>query len=218
MASTEPEDGARIAVWDLPVRIVHWAIALLVGLSWWTAEEDMLDWHYRSGMALLGLVVFRLVWGLIGSSTARFSSFVRGPRTIADYLRGRRGFVLGHNPLGALSVVALLFMLTLQVGLGLFASDEDGFLTGPLSGLLDEATIEKVTDLHEATFDVLKWLIALHAAAILYYLLVRRKNLVGPMITGRAAAPPGTEPMRRAGARRFLIAAGIAAGIVYALF
>lgn len=215
--STTDSAAARVAVWDLPVRLVHWAIAVLVAFSWWTAEEEMLDWHYRSGMALLGLVVFRLVWGLIGSSTARFASFVRGPRTILDYLRGRSRFVLGHNPLGALSVLALLLMLSVQIGLGLFAADEDGLLSGPLSHLIGEETVESVTELHETSFDVLKWLIALHVAAVLYYLLVRRKNLVAPMITGRTAAPEGTMGMKRAGAVRFLLAAAIASGAILAI-
>lgn len=208
----------KVAVWDLPVRIVHWAIAVLVAFSWWTAEEEMLDWHYRSGIALLGLVVFRLVWGVIGSSTARFSSFVRGPRTILDYLRGRREFVLGHNPLGALSVLALLFMLAVQIGLGLFAGDEDGMLSGPFSHLIDEETVETVTELHATSFDVLKWLIVLHVGAILFYLLVRRKNLVGPMITGRAGAPEGTAPMAAAAGWRALVAALIAFAAVSAIW
>ena len=216
-SATDAGAAARIVVWDLPVRIVHWLIALLVPFSWWTAEEEMMGWHYRSGLAILGLVVFRLVWGVIGSSTARFSAFVRGPRTIVDYLRGRTEFVLGHNPLGALSVLALLAMLSIQVGLGLFAADEDGLLSGPLSDLIDEETVETVTDLHESSFEVLKWLIVLHVAAIVYYLLVRRKNLVGPMLSGRTAAPRGTLPMVRAGAARFLVAAAIAGGAVWAI-
>ena len=215
--STTDAPAARVAVWDLPVRIVHWAIAVLVGFSWWSAEAETLEWHYRSGVALLGLVLFRLVWGVIGSSTARFSGFVRGPRTILDYLRGRSEFVLGHNPLGALSVLALLFMLSLQLGLGLFAADEDGLLSGPLSHLLDEETVETVTELHETSFEVLKWLIALHVAAVLYYLLVRRKNLVSPMLSGRTAAPEGTAGMKPAGPARFLIAAAVAFGTVWAI-
>ena len=177
----------------------------------------MLDWHYRSGMALLGLVVFRLVWGLIGSSTARFMGFVRGPRTILDYLRGRREFVFGHNPLGALSVLALLFMLAVQIGLGLFAADEDGMLSGPFSHLIDEETVETVTELHETTFGVLKWVIVLHVAAVLYYLLVRRKNLVGPMVTGRTEADEGTPAMVPAGGLRFLAAAAVAFGAIWAV-
>lgn len=217
---TEPVTAAatRVAVWDLPVRLVHWAIVVLVGFSWWTAEEEMLDWHYRSGMALLGLLVFRLVWGLIGSSTARFASFVRGPRTVIDHLRGRREFVVGHNPLGALSVLALLFLLALQLGLGLFAADEDGMLSGPLSHLVGEETVETVTELHATSFEVLKWLILLHVAAIAYYLLVRRKNLVGPMVTGKAKAPEGTAPLVAAPASRALIAGLIALCAVSAIW
>jgi cytochrome b len=206
-STTEPETPTfRVAVWDLPVRLVHWLIVLLVPFSWWTAREEMLEWHYRSGLLILGLVVFRLVWGLIGSSTARFASFVRGPRHIVNHLRGRREFVIGHNPLGALSVLALLFMLAVQVGLGLFSADEDGLLSGPLSGLIGEETVESVTELHETSFEVLKWLIVLHVAAILFYLLVRRKNLVGPMVGGEAAAPPRTPPMVAAPASRLAIA------------
>ncbi|HEX9931768.1 MAG TPA: cytochrome b/b6 domain-containing protein [Allosphingosinicella sp.] len=217
--TTEPEGAApRIAVWDLPVRLIHWLIVLLVGFSWWTAEEEMLDWHARSGFAILFLLVFRIVWGLIGSSTARFASFVRGPRHILDHLRGRREFVLGHNPLGALSVLALLFMLSLQVGLGLFAADEDGFLSGPLSHLLNEEAVEAVTELHETSFEVLKWLILLHVAAILFYLLVRRKNLVGPMVTGRTIGPRGTPPMTPAPAWRAAVAALAAFASVAALW
>ena len=88
----------RVRIWDLPVRLVHWSLVLLVTFSWWTAEQEWMEWHYRSGLAILGLLVFRIVWGVIGSSTARFASFVRGPRSILDYLRGRAEFVLGHNP------------------------------------------------------------------------------------------------------------------------
>jgi cytochrome b len=216
-STTDEFAAARVAVWDLPVRIVHWLIALLVPFSWWTAEEEMMEWHYRSGLAILGLVVFRLVWGVIGSSTARFSSFVKGPRAILDHLRGRGGLVLGHNPLGALSVLALLGMLSLQVGLGLFSADEDGLLSGPLSGLIDEDTVEAATELHETSFEVLKWLIVLHLAAILFYVVVRRKKLVGPMITGSAPAPAGTEPMRRGGPVAFVVAAAIAGGAVWAI-
>jgi cytochrome b len=215
--STTDASAARVAVWDLPVRIVHWAIAILVAFSWWTAEEELLEWHYRSGIALLGLIVFRLVWGVIGSSTARFSGFVRGPRTILHYLRGRSGFVLGHNPLGALSVLALLFMLTVQIGLGLFSADEDGLMSGPLSHLIDEDTVETVTELHGTSFEVLKWLIALHAAAVLYYLLVRRRNLIGPMVSGRTEAPEGTVGIERAGSVRLFVAAAIGFGVVWVI-
>jgi cytochrome b len=212
---TITEATARVAVWDAPVRFVHWLIALLIPFSWWTAEQEMMEWHYRSGLTILGLLVFRLIWGVIGSSTARFASFVRGPRRILDHLRGRREFMLGHNPLGALSVLALLAMLVAQVTLGLFAADEDGLESGPLAHLVDADLGEKLTELHETGFYILLVLIALHVTAILFYLLVKRRNLVAPMITGKIAAPPDTAPMRPAGAVRFLAAALLAAAFVW---
>lgn len=207
-SATEPGAPATaIAVWDRPVRLVHWLLAALIAFAWWTAEEEMLDWHYRAGLLILGLIVFRLAWGFIGSSTARFSGFVRGPRAIADYLRGRSGFVLGHNPLGALSVLALLAMVALETALGLFASDEDGFLSGPLAAFVAEDLAESLTDLHADLFDYLLILIGLHLAAIAFHLLVKRDNLVRPMVTGRGSAPPGTEPMVAAPASRAVLAA-----------
>ena len=208
------ENAGRIAVWDRPVRIVHWLLVLLIPFSWWTAEEEMLEWHQRSGMALLGLVVFRVVWGLIGSSTARFASFVRGPGTILGYLRGRVASPIGHNPLGALSVLALLGALGLQIGLGLFAADDDWLWPGPLSGFVSEDLAEDVADWHETAFYLLLAVIALHVSAIAFYLLVKRRNLVGPMVTGVAEAPAGTEPMKGSGAVRFLVAAAAAFAVV----
>jgi cytochrome b len=204
-----------VAIWDLPTRIFHWALVALIGLSWWTAEEGLLDWHYRSGLAILGLIVFRIVWGVIGSSTARFANFVRGPRAILGHLRGRGGPVLGHNPIGALSVIALLAIVSAQVGLGLFASDEDGLMSGPLAGWIPEDLSEKITDLHHDLFDWLLILIGLHVAAIAYYLLVKRDNLIGPMVHGRGRPPAGSEGMVAAAPWRFAVAFGIAVGAVW---
>lgn len=211
---TTIEKGTRIAVWDRPVRIVHWLFVLLILVSWRTAEEEMMEWHYRSGMALLGLLVFRVVWGLIGSSTARFSSFVRGPRRVLSYMRGDAGSPIGHNPLGALSVLALLGMTSLQVALGLFAADEDGLESGPLARFVDGELAEDIAEWHETNFDLLVILIGLHVAAIAAYLLFKRKNLVTPMVSGIVDAPPGTEPMIAAGAGRFFTAAAVAFGVV----
>ena len=141
--------------------------------------------------------MFRLLWGVFGSSTARFASFVRGPSAVLAYLRGSwRG--IGHSPLGALSVVALLGLVAVQVGLGLFSSDEDGLLLGPLSGLIGEDASEEVTDLHDDMFDVLLVLIGIHVAAVLFYWVAKKQNLIGPMLTGRAKLDPGTAPMRPA--------------------
>ena len=187
----------RVAVWDLPTRLFHWLLVGLIAFSWWTAEEHLYDLHLWSGMAVLTLLIFRILWGLFGSSTARFANFVRGPAAVGDYLRGKwRG--IGHSPLGALSVIALLGLITIQVGLGLFASDEDGLLLGPLSGLISGDASEEVTDLHEDMFDILLVLIGIHIAAVLFYWIAKRQNLVKPMVTGSAELDPDSEPMRPA--------------------
>ena len=208
-------ERARITVWDRPVRIVHWLLVLLIPCSWWTAADETMEWHQRSGLALLGLLVFRIVWGVIGSSTARFSSFVRGPGTILSYLRGRMDSPIGHNPLGALSVLALLGALALQIGLGLFAADDDWLWPGPLTGFIGEDLAGEIAEWHEWTFNVLLAAIVLHVLAIAFYLLVKRRNLVGPMVTGVVEAPPGTEAMKGAGAVRFFVAAAAAFAVVW---
>ncbi len=178
-----------VVVWDLPVRLVHWLIVICVGVSWWAAEQRLMEVHLYSGYALLGCIVFRLYWGFAGSSTARFSEFVRGPRAIAAYLREPPlPAPPGHNPLGALSVVALLALLVLQVGLGLFVTDVDGLESGPLSYLVSFETSRTLADAHEIVFNILLGFIALHVAAVVFYLLVKRTNLIGPMLTGRRAA------------------------------
>ena len=152
------------------------------------------DWHIWSGCAILTLLIFRLLWGFVGSSTARFASFVRGPRAVADYLGGRWNGI-GHSPLGALSVLAMFLALAVQAGLGLIAEDEDGLYTGPLYRLVSTETSHKARDLHELWFNVVLAFIILHVAAIIYYRM-RGRKLTKAMITGRAALSPGMQPMR----------------------
>jgi cytochrome b len=195
---TEPRRAAnRLPVWDLPTRLFHWALVLLIAFSWWSQEEDHIEWHMWSGFAILTLLVFRLMWGLFGSSTARFSSFVRGPRAVLDYMRDMKAWKpVGHTPLGALSVLALLALLFFQVGTGLIQTDDDGLVEGPLAPLVGWDVSEAAHDLHEDSFDILLVLIALHVAAILFYRFVLGKRLVAPMLSGRAELDAGVEPMR----------------------
>ena len=209
---------SRIAVWDLPIRLFHWLTVLLIPALWWTAETLRLDLHLLLGEIILGLLLFRIIWGLIGSSTARFTGFVRGPRTILAYLRGRKAAGVGHNPLGALSVLLLLFLIANVVGLGLFASDEDGLAPGPLSHLISYDASRILAERHEQMFWMLVALIAVHVAAILFYLVVKRDNLVGPMVTGSREGEAGAAPMVGAPAWRFLLAAALAAGLTWAIF
>jgi len=180
---------------------------------WWTGEEHLHDWHFLLGEIALGLILFRLLWGLFGSSTARFAGFVRGPGAILAYLRGRRPAGVGHNPLGALSVLALLLLLSTVAGLGLFATDEDGLDPAPLAHFVSYDSARILAERHEQVFWILVGLIGLHVAAILYYLLVRRDDLVTPMITGRRAALESGEEMIRAPRLRFVNAAGLAVAL-----
>jgi cytochrome b len=182
-------------VWDLPIRLVHWVLAALIAFSWWSVHNHHTDWHIWSGCAILTLLIFRILWGFVGSSTALFSSFVRGPRAIGEYMRGRWTGI-GHSPLGALSVIALIAAIAVQVGLGLISEDEDGIYAGPLSRLVSTDTSDKARDIHELWFNVLLGLIALHVAAIIFYRLCG-KTLTKSMITGRAPHQAGIEPMRR---------------------
>ena len=198
-------------VWDLPTRLVHWLLVAGVGLSWLTGETGRLEWHRWSGYGLLGLVLFRIYWGFFGSSTARFARFVRGPRAVFAYLRGAWQAVPGHNPLGALSVLALLALLATQIVLGLFAVDVDGIESGPLSLYVSFEGGRDAARWHGALFDVLLWLIALHIVAILYYGLVRKQNLAASMLHGEREFPDGLPAVQHASAVRLVVGIVLAA-------
>ena len=170
---------------------------------------------------MLGLLLFRLYWGFFGSPTARFANFVRGPRAIVGYLRGEWQEAPGHNPLGALSVLALLGLLALQIALGLFAVDVDGIESGPLSLYVSFDTGRACAEWHETVFNVLMVFIAVHVLAVLYYVIARKQKLVAAMVTGKRAfsrpfsgdiAAPG-----RASWLKLMIGGVLAAGITWAV-
>ena len=206
---------SRARIWDLPTRVLHWLLVLLIPFSWWSATHDHLPWHLLSGFTILGLLVFRLLWGVFGSPTARFSRFLAGPRTIAAYVGGRLGrVVVGHNPLGGWSVAAMLLALATQVGLGLFSVDEDELNEGPLSRFVDFDTARAIAHWHHKVFWVLVALIGIHLIAILVYAL-KRRNLVGPMITGVGRLAPGAQVPPLAPAWRMAAAALVAFAITW---
>ena len=219
-ASVVRERADRHFIWDVPIRVFHWGLVVLLCFSWWTEKAGLMDWHRRSGLTLLALLIFRLLWGIFGSSTARFAGFVKGPRAVIAYLRpgkdGAGALPPGHNPLGGWSVIALLALLSIQVGTGLFAVDVDGIESGPLSYLVSFDTGRLFSKLHGYSFNAVLALSALHIAAIAFYLVVRRRNLIRPMITGtQAATAEETADAIAAPAWRSILAIAVAAGIAY---
>jgi cytochrome b len=167
-------------------------VVVLIAGAWWTAEHDQMQLHRTIGYVIAGLLVFRLWWGVAGSSTARFASFVKGPATVARYarslIRGRsESDGLGHNPMGGWSVVALLSVLAAEVALGLFSVDVDGLESGPFADRLSFDEGRVAAHWHHWLFNGLLVLICLHLLAIGLY-AVRRENLIGPMLTGHKAA------------------------------
>ena len=210
---------SSVRVWDVPTRLFHWLLVALFAFSWWSAENREMDWHVLSGLTLLGLLVFRLLWGVIGGSTARFRSFVRPLPVVLGHVRGRvHGRVsAGHNPLGGYSVVAMLLVLGLQVTSGLFATDVDGLDSGPLSFLVTFEQGRTAARVHEIAFNLSLALIALHVLAVGFYLVIKKRNLITPMVTGRdRVLDPAHGQLAPAHPWRFLVAAAIAAATAWA--
>jgi len=174
----------RVLVWDLPTRIFHWALVICVSGSFISVQigGNAMVWHGRFGLGVLALLVFRIVWGFIGSTYARFAQFVRGPTAIKAYLRGDWQGV-GHNPLGALSVLGLLGVLTLLVSTGLFANDDIAF-TGPLYTLVGKELSDQLASIHRLIEPVIILLLLAHLGAIMYFAHIKKDNLVNPMIHG----------------------------------
>jgi cytochrome b len=212
----ERSTGPPALVWDAGTRLFHWPLVLLIPFSWWSATNGHLLWHRLSGYTVLALLIFRLVWGFVGSQTARFTDFIRGPSTVIQYVRGRGAPVVGHSPLGALSVLAMIGALVAQVALGLFAVDEDGLEPGPLSKYVDFDTGRIVAKAHHLTLYVLLGLIVLHVVAIAIYEL-RGKRLVGAMVTGKGALPEGVTQPRFASAWTALAIAVLAGALAWFL-
>ena len=220
-ARPDPEGpSARMArVWDLPVRLFHWLLVALIVVSFTTGKlgGNWLTWHFYSGYLILALVLFRIVWGLVGSDTARFSGFIRGPGHVFLYARSLLGgppqFHAGHNPLGGLMVILMLVLLLLQATSGLFVDDEIA-TRGPLADKVGAATVALMTRIHRLNIDVLLICVGLHVLAALFYLFVRKDNLIVPMFTGIKTLPPGhPEPAFRNSATALVIVA-VALGFV----
>lgn len=205
-----------IRVWDLPTRVAHWSGVALFAAAIATVKigGNAMVWHGRVGLALLGLVVFRVVWGLVGSTYARFAAFVPRPRAVADYLAGRwRG--VGHNPLGALSVLALLALVAFQSSAGLFANDDIAFY-GPLAKAVSDDLGALASGLHRQAEWILYVLVGLHVAAVMFHVHVKKDNLIVPMITGsKRVSDPTIEGAHGGGISAFVVALAIAVAVVW---
>ena len=209
---------ARTPLWDGPTRLVHWALAALILTAWLTAGKQMMI-HRWAGYAVLGLMVFRLWWGVAGGSTARFASFLVGPARTLAYARKlpsrEPGKTAGHNPLGAWSVVAMIALIIVQAGLGLFSVDVDGLESGPLSDRVSFDIGRLCAHWHELTFRVLQGLVVLHLAAIAFYALWKRENLVGAMIVGGRRFHGVVAPLAKAPLWRLAVGIGLGAVSVW---
>jgi cytochrome b len=192
----------EVKVWDAWVRLFHWLLVVLVMVLFVTGNigGNWLEWHKLAGFTVLGLVIFRVIWGFAGSHHARFTSFVRGPGTVIGYMKamlsGNAERHLGHNPMGALSVVALLLVLGVQAVTGLFAND-DIMLEGPYASLVSKATSDFVTKIHHINSKILIALAVLHMLAIGYYFFAKKENLVKAMVTGRKSFDGETPSIAR---------------------
>ncbi|HRF62737.1 MAG TPA: cytochrome b/b6 domain-containing protein [Candidatus Competibacter sp.] len=191
--SDQSQTLQTVKVWDLPTRLFHWILVMLMIAQWLTAENDStIQYHIWGGYTVLVLVLFRVIWGFAGSDTARFRDFIRGPGAALAYvkalLRGETPLYLGHNPMGGWSIVAMLVLLLIQAGTGLFAND-DIMTEGPLYGWVSKGTSDWLTTIHKFNFNLLLLVIAVHISAVLFYLFVKRENLIHPMLSGRKHLP-----------------------------
>ena len=178
-------------IWDLPLRIFHWSFAITILASWYTSEQEgeMVELHMQLGFVALALIAFRILWGIIGPKHARFSQFIPSPKTLISYLHPAKESksAPGHNPLGALMVVLMIVLITLQAVSGLFIND-DIFSSGPYYGSIGNDLEKVMAFIHHNTFDFMIAAIALHLGAIAYYWRIKKQNLVLPMITGKKTA------------------------------
>jgi cytochrome b len=197
------KNEGRIRVWDVPVRLFHWTLVVLMAISYFSgrAGGDWMKFHFWSGYAILTLLLFRIAWGFIGSTTARFSDFVKGPsaalRHVVELVGADRPREAGHNPLGGAMVVVLIFAVLAQATAGLFSADTDmGTVNGPLTHLVADQWVDKATIFHKYWINVLLVLVGLHVLAAIVYLVWKRQNLIGAMIHGHKpiddVVPAGT--------------------------
>jgi cytochrome b len=212
-----PTPDRRIKIWDLPVRLFHWAIVVLIFFAWGTQEFDHMEWHIRIGYTILTLLLFRIVWGFIGSDTARFTRFLRSPvaalRHLANLHRREPDREVGHNAAGGWMVLVILALIGIQAGTGLFSND-DANTEGPLMHLISKDQSNWLSHIHALNFKAIEAVIVLHVLAIATYAILKRHNLAWPMITGTKQMPDDVSPPRLINPLWALLTLAIAAGVV----
>ncbi len=178
----------KLKIWDLPIRLFHWSLALLIIFLWYSAKisTDLMEWHAIAGKVLFALILFRLIWGIVGSETAQFSKFIKPPLTTIAYLRSMKKSdnepIIGHTPPGAYMIITMLLVILIQIVSGLCSSD-DIFVEGNFYRYLDHETAEWMASIHYYTFYILIFLISLHVSTIAIY-AITGVNMVKPMISG----------------------------------
>ena len=213
----------RSLVWYLPLRLFHWLFAVSIIACWGSAKLGFswMQWHLWLGYWVMGLLLFRLIWGFAGTRHARFTSFLKGPSAVIAYARGLFGtgpaiHTVGHNPLGGLMVLLMLLLVAVQVITGLYSSDDITW-SGPYNGVVSNAAAQRLTELHHLNFDLIWGAIGLHVAAILYYTFVKKERLVPAMVTGWKAIEmvPADEAIRGSDLWRAAIAVAVSGALVY---
>ncbi|HTI79031.1 MAG TPA: cytochrome b/b6 domain-containing protein [Acetobacteraceae bacterium] len=195
------EATVPVRIWDIPIRLFHWAIVIILATSWISEEQGWMELHFLAGYSLLALLLFRLAWGFVGSHTARFTSFLRSPLTVVRYIsrlhRREPDTELGHNAAGGWMALVMLVLLAVQVGTGLCAND-DVMNEGPLFNYVGKDWSDWLSHIHAVNFTLIQIVASLHVLAILAYALVKKHDLVRPMVTGLKRLPIGTTPPRLA--------------------
>jgi cytochrome b len=187
------QTGGRRLVWDLPLRVFHWLLVLSLCASFASAKAgfDWVEIHMKLGYWMMGLLLFRIMWGIVGPRHARFLNFIKGPVTIWCYTRGllkdESPESVGHNPLGSLMVILMLALLAAQVGTGLFVTD-DIMYSGPYNPAVSSATADSLTGWHHRNFNLILAAVGLHVLAVLFYLRAKKQDLITPMVSGKKAA------------------------------
>ena len=207
----------RMKVWDLPVRVFHWAIVLLILAAWVTQYLNKMDVHMWIGEWILALLLFRIVWGFVGSDTARFARFLRSPaaalRHLAHLRRREPDREIGHNAAGGWMVLVVLALIGVQTGTGLFSND-DGDTEGPLMHLVSKDRSDWLSHIHHLNFKAIEAVIVLHVLAIAAYAVLKRQNLLRPMVTGTKLMPAEAVAPRLVNSIWALVTLAAAFGVV----